>query len=94
MWSMAVRIVEFINGGYIRRMFASESTYRISAETIQGRKLFKGGNYSRKYGIQRKLLNFEFWIKAPKFDIQSQFSKSKIVQIFLKGTFFVIDIFR
>ena len=24
---MAVRIVEFVNGGYIRRMFASESTY-------------------------------------------------------------------
>ena len=33
--------------------------------------------------IQRKLLNFEFWIKAPKFDIQSQFSMSKIVQNFL-----------
>ena len=48
MWSMAVRIVEFINGGYIRRMFASESTYRISAETIQGRKLFAEIRYPKE----------------------------------------------
>ena len=37
---------------------------------------------------QRKLLNFEFWTngelsKVPKFDFQSQFSTSKIIQIFL-----------
>ena len=59
---------------------------------------------------QRKLLNFEFWIngelcqKVPKFDIQSQFSMSKIIRIFLnsffieeyqfRSTFFVIAIFR
>jgi hypothetical protein len=28
-------------------------TVHKSAETIQGRKLFKGGNYSRKYGISK-----------------------------------------
>ena len=27
------------------------------AETIQGRKLFKGGNYMRKYGIQKNNFN-------------------------------------
>ena len=37
---------------------------------------------------QWKLLNFEFWIngelsKVPKFDFQSQFYMSKIIQIFL-----------
>ena len=34
-------------------------------ETIQGKKLFKGGNYSRKYGILLTSLNnqiSEFWI--------------------------------
>ena len=43
---------------------------------------------------QRKLLNFEFWIigelsQMPKFDFQSQFSMSKIIQIFLN--FFFIE---
>ena len=33
---------------YIR----SKVTVHKCAETIQGRKLFKGGNYMRKYGIQ------------------------------------------
>ena len=28
------------------------STVHTGAETIQGRKLFKGGNYMRKYGIR------------------------------------------
>ena len=32
------------------------ATVHTDAETIQGRKLFKGGNYSRKYGIY--LLSF------------------------------------
>ena len=27
-------------------------TWIVAAETIQGRKLFKGGNYSRKYGMR------------------------------------------
>ena len=41
---MVIWVVEFSGGGYkIRKIFAG-------AETIQGRKLFKGGNYSRKYG--------------------------------------------
>ena len=31
-------------------------TVHKSAETIQGRKLFKGGNYSRKYGTWTRLL--------------------------------------
>jgi hypothetical protein len=30
-----------------------------SAETIQGRKLFKGGNYSRKYGMYREVKLFK-----------------------------------
>ena len=29
------------------------------AETIQGRKLFKGGNYMRKYGISKKILKID-----------------------------------
>jgi hypothetical protein len=33
-------------------------TVHKSAETIQGRKLFKGGNYSRKYG---NFVNFDFF---------------------------------
>ena len=41
-------------------------TVHKSADTIQGRKLFKGGNYSRKYGIyyrQVKMMmnNFASW---------------------------------
>ena len=34
---------------YIR----SKVTVHKGAETIQGRKLFKGGNYMRKYGISK-----------------------------------------
>ena len=40
-------------------------TIHISAETIQGRKLFKGGNYSRKYGIhllKKFCQSFVFWL--------------------------------
>ena len=40
--------VEIQRSQYIRPKF----TVHKCAETIQGRKLFKGGNYSRKYGIQ------------------------------------------
>ena len=41
---MVIRVVEFSGGGdKFRKIFAG-------AETIQGRKLFKGGNYTRKYG--------------------------------------------
>jgi hypothetical protein len=35
-------------------------TVHKSVETIQGRKLFKGGNYSRKYGIPYQLGLNEF----------------------------------
>ena len=45
-------------------------TVHTGAETIQGRKLFKGGNYMRKYGICRRFkadlnrhLNFNFLVK-------------------------------
>ena len=34
-------------------------TVHKGAETIQGRKLFKGGNYMRKYGIRKKSLYFK-----------------------------------
>ena len=76
--------------------------------------VFKEGYKIKRYlpmnqHTQRKLLNFENWVnrevlKVPKFDFQSQFSMSKIIQIFLnfffieeykfRSTFFVIDIFR
>ena len=36
-------------------------TVNKSAETIQGRKLFKGGNYSRKYGIQKGSFSIQIW---------------------------------
>ena len=39
-------------------------TLHKGAETIHGRKIFKGGNYMRKYGTQRKLLNFENWVNG------------------------------
>ena len=35
------------------------------AETIQGRKLFKGGKYMRKYGIWKKIF-FHLWIEKNK----------------------------
>ena len=43
-------------------------TVHTGAETIQGRKLFKGGNYSRKYGKWKKKSRSDFWAK-----ISSQF---------------------
>ena len=33
------------------------------AETIQGRKLFKGGNYMRKYGIPKNLSTLKTFFK-------------------------------
>ena len=40
--------LEFQRSQYIR----PKVTVHKGAETIQGRKLFKGGNYMRKYGIK------------------------------------------
>ena len=63
---MAVRLVEFSNGGYkIRKIFTYESTY------------------------SEEILNFENWVngEVPKFDFQSQFSMSKIIQSFLNFFF-------
>ena len=37
-------------------------TVHKSGETIQGRKLFKGGNYSRKYGISYPLCVSSQWL--------------------------------
>ena len=39
-------------------------TVHTGAETIQGRKLFKGGNYMRKYGIYFRSIDFALeWLQ-------------------------------
>ena len=40
-----------------------EVTVHKGAETIQGRKLFEGGNYSRKYGIQDRKCDMKTFTK-------------------------------
>ena len=42
-----------------------KGTIHKGAETIQGRKLFKGGNYSRKYGKYKLWTLLKFWM-SPK----------------------------
>jgi hypothetical protein len=44
---------------------------------------FQKRNYSRKYGTQRKLLNFEFWINGELSKIGHHFSNKKIQKMIL-----------
>ena len=39
----------------VKRIRVNQGIGVVSAESIQGRKLFKGGNYSRKYGMKVQL---------------------------------------
>jgi hypothetical protein len=48
--------VEIQRSQYIR----PKVTVHKCAETIQGRKLFKGGNYTRKYGMSNMLIGYFF----------------------------------
>ena len=59
---MAMRVVEFSNGGYKKQ---KESTYP--------KKIIEFGVFSSTVRCR----------KVPKYDFQSQFSKSKIIRIFL-----------
>ena len=81
---MAIRVMEFSNGGYkIRKKFAWKSTY-----------LLKENDWILRIGVVGKCQ------KVPKFDFQSQFKNHPILSHFFfikeyqfRSIFIVIDIF-
>ena len=50
------------------------------AETNQGRKLFKGGNYSRKYGIWNKNIHSEYFLGHCVVSVRLQFTLYMFMQ--------------
>ena len=70
-------------------------TVHTGAETIQGRKLFKGGNYMRKYGSTFVVLHLNvLWENFKQFKIQILCALIQVIQFVRPTSLTIIDLER